>query len=213
MAKWTWRVAILWPCIALSAMAGEGDFAAVLKLTPDVKRGEELFARCAPCHGATATGERQAFTPRLAGQHYRVLVRQFLGFRNGDRWDRRMENVAAEHAALPEAQDLADVAAYVSRLTRDGVRNVGDGRNLPRGRELFTQQCASCHGARGEGDDAREVPRLAGQDIDYLERQMYDAMDARRRGMAESHRERLAPLSQDEVQGIADYLARRLPFD
>jgi thiosulfate dehydrogenase len=35
-----------------------------------------------------------------------------------------------------------------------------------------TRACASCHGADGEGDRAQNGPRLAGQDADYLERQL-----------------------------------------
>ncbi|HZZ94077.1 MAG TPA: c-type cytochrome [Usitatibacter sp.] len=35
-----------------------------------------------------------------------------------------------------------------------------------------TQQCAACHGSRGEGNPAMNAPRLAGQNAAYLERQL-----------------------------------------
>jgi cytochrome c553 len=42
------------------------------------------------------------------------------------------------------------------------------------GREQFERACSTCHGRRGEGEDGRQVPALAGQRFDYLVRQMAD---------------------------------------
>ncbi len=135
-------------------------------------------------------------------------MRQIIDFRYGKRWDVRMEGVMAQHGALAGNQDIADVAWYVSKLERDGARGVGDGQYVERGAALYAKSCASCHGVKAEGDEARGIPRLSGQHAAYLTRQIYDAVDARRLPLAASHRKRLVTLDFEEVLGLTDYLSR-----
>ena len=171
-------------------------------------RGAELFAQCATCHGADGGGTANGSVPRIAGQHYRVLVRQIVDFRHGERWDARMEGVARSHAILAGAQDIADVASHVSRLEPDGRGGVRDGLYVERGATIYGASCSSCHGVDGSGNDRKEIPRLAGQHAGYLARQIYDAVDGRRPVLAKSHGKRFAPLVFEDVLGLTDYLAR-----
>lgn len=204
-----WALPLLLMPLAATAATNEGaEFGRVVALKPDVERGAELFTPCAACHGADGAGRINGEIPSIAGQHYRVLVRQLVDFRRGTRWDMRMEGVATSHNVIPELQDIADVAAYVSRLERDGERGVGDGQNLERGAALYAAHCSSCHGKEAQGDDVRQAPRLAGQHAAYLTRQMYDAVDGRRPPLTRSHQKLLKPLDFAEVQGLADYLSR-----
>jgi cytochrome c553 len=193
---------------AWSANRPQQDFERVLAKKPDLERGGELFGQCASCHGADGNGVVQGSVPRIAGQHYRVLVRQIVDFRHGARWDFRMEGVATSHGVIPELQDIADVAAFVSTLDRGGARGVGDGEYVERGAALYASKCATCHGPQGEGDDAKEIPRISGQHAGYLARQIYDAVDNRRPMLARSHGKRFAPLDFQDVLGLSDYLAR-----
>jgi cytochrome c553 len=199
---------LLLPVLASGESVVHKDLSAVLALQPDSARGEQLFARCASCHGADGAGVMYEATPRIAGQHYRVLVRQIVDFRHGKRWDMRMEGVVGSHNALPERQDIADVAAYVSSMERDGTRVVGDGDNLERGAQLYAKNCASCHGDNAAGDEKRDIPRLGGQHAAYLARQIHDAVDGRRPALGRTHGRRFAPLDFAEVNGLADYLSR-----
>lgn len=184
------------------------DFESTLALRPDESRGEQLFAKCAACHGNAGAGQVSGSVPRIAGQHYRVLVRQIVDFRHGKRWDPRMEGVAARHDVMPGLQDIADVAWFVSLQSRDGSRGVGDGSHVDLGAEIYAARCASCHGAAGEGDDSRGIPRLSGQHAAYLSRQIYDAVDGRRPALSRTHGKRLATLDFQQVQGLADWLSR-----
>jgi cytochrome c553 len=199
---------LLMPLLATGESAVRSDLSAVLALQPDPSRGEQLFARCASCHGDDGAGVTDEATPRIAGQLYRVLVRQIVDFRHGKRWDMRMEGVVSSHNALPERQDIADVAAYVSRLQRDGARAVGDGDKLELGAALYEKSCASCHGENAEGNEKRDVPRLGGQHAAYLARQIYDAVDGRRPALGHTHSKRFAPFDYDDVRSLADYLSR-----
>lgn len=196
------------PLLALGAESSKQDFSRVMALKPDESRGRELFEACAACHNPDGGGTTNGSVPRIAGQHYRVLVRQVLDFRRGARWDMRMEDVATSHEIIPGLQDIADVTSYASHLTRDGARGLGDGQNVEKGAAIYAANCSSCHGKNGEGDDRRGVPRLSGQHAGYLARQLYDAIDGRRPVLATSHRKRFVKLDFQEVQGLADYLAR-----
>ena len=196
------------PLLANAAPTAQRDFTRILALKPDAEHGRDLFTQCAACHGPDGGGTTNGSIPRIAGQHYRVLVRQVVDFRNGARWDMRMEGVATSHEIMPELQDIADVASYVSLLDRDGTRGVGDGQHVERGAALYKQGCASCHGAEAQGDDRRGIPRISGQHAAYLARQIYDAVDGRRPPLARSHGKRLAPLEFEDVLGLTDYLAR-----
>lgn len=175
---------------------------------PDATRGEELFGKCATCHGPDGGGTVNGSVPRIAGQHYRVLVRQILDFRHGRRWDMRMEGVATSHEVMPTRQDIDDVAWYVSQLERAGTRGIRDGALVERGAQLYAGSCTSCHGADGSGNERKQIPRIAGQHADYLARQIYDAVDGRRPELSKSHAKRFAPLDFEDVLGLTDYLAR-----
>ena len=197
---------LLMPMLALAAGNARRELADALKATPDRAHGEQLFAQCMSCHGVDGGGEADGSTPRIAGQHYRVLLKQLVDFRYGTRWDFRMEGMADRHH-LAGAQDLADVAAYVSELKQPGKRGIGSGEFAADGARIFAAECQSCHGAQAEGTKAG-VPRLAGQHYAYLMRQMYDAVDGRRPALSQLHSKRLAPLDFEQVRAVSDFLAR-----
>jgi cytochrome c553 len=197
---------LLIPAVVDAASPARSELQAALRATPDAEHGAVLFAQCAACHGAEGQGLPDGSTPRIAGQHFRVLVKQLVDFRYGKRWDFRMEQRANTH--LGAFQDIADVSSYLSGLPR---RNkVGDikGEILAQGANLYGVNCASCHGARGEGDGAEAVPMLAGQHPGYLLRQMYDSVDGRRPSLAQLHARRIKPLDFEQLRAIADFLAR-----
>lgn len=62
---------------------GKGDWA---KGAPEYAQGEQLFKdNCVKCHGPTAMGNNKKFYPRLNGQHYKYMLRQFEWIRDGKR--------------------------------------------------------------------------------------------------------------------------------
>jgi cytochrome c553 len=198
---------LLFPIVAIAAETAKSELGAALRSKADLIRGEQLFAQCVSCHGADGGGETNGSTPRIAGQHYRVLVKQLVDFRYGKRWDFRMEGMADRHH-LKGPQDIADVAVYVSGLTQPGSRGIGSGEFAEEGNRIYTAHCRSCHGAGADGDPARGVPRLAGQHYAYLMRQMYDAVDGRRPALPRLHSQRIAPLDFQQIRAVSDYLAR-----
>lgn len=208
--RW-WMGVLAWcaaTALAAAATRAREEFDQVLRLQPDLARGAELFTQCAACHGDDGGGVTSGEVPRIAGQHYRVLVRQIIDFRLGKRWDMQMEGVATSHTAIPDLQDVADVAGYVSGLERDGTRGLGAGDHLDLGAAAYAARCAACHGRQAEGNAKNGIPRLAGQHANYLMRQMYDAVEGRRPPLTRTHEKMLAPLDYEQLLGLTDYLSR-----
>jgi cytochrome c553 len=195
------------PALAAAASPAARDLAQARRAQPDAEHGAALFAQCIACHGGIGAGHANGETPRIAGQHYTVLLKQLVDFRHGKRWDFRMEEHAKKHF-LDTPQDIADVAAYASQLEGGERRGIGDGSSSTEGARIFGARCASCHGPSGAGDAEQGVPRLGGQHYAYLVRQMYDAVDGRRPSLQLVHPRKIEPLDFEQVRAVADYLSR-----
>jgi cytochrome c553 len=195
------------PVIAWAASSARAEYAEAIRSKPDLERGGKLFENCATCHGPGGGGTVDGSIPRIAGQHFRVIVKQLVDYRHGKRWDPRMERYADRHL-LADAQALADVAAFISQQDRLAPRGMGTGVYAQRGVHVYIAQCGSCHGPAGEGDEKELVPRVAGQHYEYLLRQIYDAVDGRRPNFSRSHVRRLSKLDRDDIIGLADALSR-----
>jgi cbb3-type cytochrome c oxidase subunit III len=203
-------VAGLWqlgrPVLADSSFGPADELTAVLNTLPQRSRGEALYATCAACHGADGAGASDGSVPVIAAQHYRVVAQQLVDYRHGRRWDPRMEHFASQHSLL-NAQDLADVAAYVSSLPPAHAATTGDGTYRAYGAKVYASRCASCHGRAAQGNDRQRYPRLAGQHYDYLLRQLHDAVEGRRPNYPSYHIQLFERFQKAEIVGLSDYLS------
>jgi cytochrome c553 len=199
--------AVFGTALADVAARGDSELKVALAARPDAARGASLYGTCAACHGPDGGGVADGSIPAIAGQPQRVLVKQLADFRRSQRLDVRMEHFA-DRRHLEGAQDIADVAGYVSTLVRTTAAGLGDGTMLAAGGRAWIGRCAACHGGSGQPDAARALPRLAGQHAAYLERQLLDTAAGRRPNMAATHRGVLKGLDPAEITGIADYLSR-----
>ena len=94
----------------------EREFAAVLRLKPDAVHVEQIFDTCSACHGAKGHGASDGSVPAIAGRNFRVIARALVMFRHGGRSDPRMQHFTDRTHLNRGAQDIADVAAHVSRM-------------------------------------------------------------------------------------------------
>jgi cytochrome c553 len=198
------------PIAAYGASAVQQEYDDVLRSKPDMVHGEALFATCAACHSADGAGVPDGSVPTIGGQHFRVIVRELVDFRYDKRWNTLMEHVADEHN-LGAAQDVADVALYISALKPGETPGTGSGESAAAGAQLYARACASCHGRTGNGDDRSSYPKLARQHYEYLIRQMDDAVEGRRPNFSREHVRLLARVERDDRAAIADYLSRISP--
>ncbi len=196
----------------------------------DLRNGKDINEVCAGCHGEFGQGGKEGEYPRLAGLPAAYIARQLDRFR-----DRRRANLAmvesVDHRQLPDA-DVLDISAYLASIEIPSklppVDETAPGFNayerllaskrvvqIPQvegeveaGRKLYRRECASCHGAQGQGDQKDAVPFLAGQYTNYLWRQV-DKYIAKGRihDPTAPEEEILASFSKEELRDIFAYLS------
>jgi cytochrome c553 len=128
----------------------------------DAEAGRRKAAACQSCHGADGNATLPG-TPSLAGQPAWFTHWALIKFRDGRRKDAVMSPLTAN---LSDA-DLADLAAYYAAQPPRPRPQAVDPAKAAAGRQLaVAQNCTSCH--RPDLAGQHQVPRLAGQDIDYV---------------------------------------------
>jgi cytochrome c553 len=81
----------------------------------DLAHGEKLFQQeCVDCHGENGEGDNQEHIPRIQGQHFPYLVRQFEWIRSGNR--RNADEEMVKQIKRFTRRDVWAVMDYVSRL-------------------------------------------------------------------------------------------------
>lgn len=177
-----------------------------LRLQGNVARGEAAFVICQGCHRVGALGRVDGSYPRLAGQHATVLIKQLVDVRSGRRSNPKMLPFA-DHQALT-TQEAVDIAAYLEQLPMPPDNGRGPGEQLDRGAKLYAADCATCHGANGEGRGDRYFPRLAGQHYRYLLREGRMIRDGTRRNANPDMVKAIGSYSDEEIDLVSDYVSR-----
>jgi len=209
------RIAMLMVCLLLAlpetgsgADAAQRELGEALHARPDRVHGEALYhGMCTGCHGPDGGGRPDGSVPAIAGQYFSVITWEIVNYRHNRRWDSRMERSTDRHQ-LGDAQNIADVALYVSTLPPTQTSNVGDGKYLRDGQDAYSGSCAPCHGADAAGSNVHVVPRLAGQHYAYLLRQLHDVVEGGRPHFQPEHLTLLREFDQAKFVGVADYLSR-----
>jgi cytochrome c553 len=211
--------------LVLAAAGTLGVPAAAQDAKPgDAGAGAMKIAMCIGCHNIPryqASFPEVYKVPKIAGQNEKYIVAALTEYRKGDRKHPTMRAIAA---SLSD-QDIADVAAFYSKLGMEGAATAAAPAGSaaapaeqpsPQVAKLLAQaNCASCHGANFNAPIDPSYPKLAGQYADYL----YAALKAYQTdknphvgrnnaimtGMAK-------PYSHADLKLIANYLAD-LPGD
>jgi cytochrome c553 len=143
----------------------------------DINRGEAVFkAECAGCHGPGAWGGKDGQYPRLAGLPAGYLQRQLESFRERRRQNKPM--IPIFKAGRLRREDVTAVAAYLAALPPPDPDQLGAPTaavyDRVLGGALYTQGCARCHGADGNGVPGTENPPVTRQHPAYLVKQLRD---------------------------------------
>lgn len=198
--KWRW-----WRPPALG-------LAAVLYLSGNYLTGDaaaqsmplaERIAQCAGCHGEDGNSRLEKI-PSLAGQPEFFVMNQLVLMREGVR---RIEAMA------PFVKDLTDLdifalAAHFAALAPKRSDEPVDPALAKRGEEIAAaRRCASCHLPTLAGQE--QMPRLAGQRIDYLVYAMKSYLDDSRSGADTAMTAAILGLSEADIVALAHYAASR----
>ena len=83
--------------------------------TAEFEKGKKLYAdNCVKCHGETGMGDKEKFYPRINGQHYNYMLRQFEWIRDGKRRNANPDMVAQIKGFSDD--DMKHVISYVSHV-------------------------------------------------------------------------------------------------
>ncbi|MBV8380832.1 MAG: cytochrome c4 [Paucibacter sp.] len=132
---------------------------------------------CSMCHGAGGSAESPNF-PNLAGQNAPYVVNQLKNFRSHNRRDPAgYEYMWGLSRSLSDDQ-IDALAAYFSATRLKPQVIEGTASQIAAGAAIFrngapgkdSQACVACHGEKAEGNTI--FPRLAGQHMDYLIKQL-----------------------------------------
>jgi cytochrome c553 len=121
----------------------------------DPVAGEPLTAVCGGCHGSHGLSTDSA-TPSLAGQDARYLLDAIKAYRT----TRKRENMRLYVTGLGE-KDIGNIAAFYA---------VQKSKAAERGQTIvqeLTEKCNRCHGGNVD-NPAMAIPKISGQDRDYL---------------------------------------------
>ena len=198
-----------------------GEKSEALTKKGDPKAGEEGYETCGACHLPSGAGRPDGTFPQLAGQHTTVLIKQMADIRAGLRDNPTMYPFAA---TLTDAQELANVAAYIEKLcipldhghydSKPGDNTAANwtppadtAKRLAEGKALYEKECLECHGKNGEGNKEKFYPVIAGQHYKYLLRQMTEIRDGHRRNANPDMVKIIKKYNNDQLISISAYQA------
>lgn len=187
----------------------KGELAIALQTKGDATRGETAFVACQGCHRKDASGRTNGAYPRLSGQHSTVLMKQITDIRAGRRNNPKMEPYVDDHEVTP--YEVADLAAYVQGMPISTENGKGPGTGVAAGKQIFDRDCATCHGAKGEGSAEKFYPMVAAQHYRYLLRELHYIRDGDRGNSNPEMVKVIKPYHDAEMEALADYMAQLPP--
>ena len=172
---------------------------------------------CGECHGHDGNSTHPLW-PSLAGQNTEYLIRQIAAFQEGTR-EHPQIGTGAKQLSDSRIKALAD---YYSSLepTNTGVQSIENHNMLNESLmpdssgldtlaeiikygESFYTACSGCHGVDGEG--VAPYPRLAGQQPEYLRRQLLIFKSGERKSSI--MKMMVTNLNDEDIYAVAIYLA------
>jgi cytochrome c553 len=190
--------------------SAEAEYERALSLTPNLDNGRRIYLTCAVCHRPEGWGTLDGTYPQIAGQLPSVIIKQLADIRARNR-DNPIMYPFAVPRILGGAQEIADVAAYISRLPMTPSNGVGTGVDLAHGEALYAEHCAGCHGKRGEGDEREHIPAIWGQHFNYLARQFEWIKIGKRRNADAEMQKQIRGFSPRDTAAVLDYASRLRP--
>jgi Cytochrome c553 len=185
----------------LGAFAALALCAATPASGQDVEAGAKKAAEvCAACHGPDGNSSQGAY-PHLAEQTARYIYLQLKDFNE----DRRADSLMTPVAKALTRDDMLNVAAYFAAQQLRPVDFQADPARVAKGSAKAAETlCTMCHGTGFRGQN--EIPRVAGQQHDYIVKQLNDFKTARRTNDAGNMASVSKTLSDDDIENLAQYL-------
>lgn len=177
----------------------------ILDLIPNMSNGARIYRLCAACHGEDASGDLNGQFPLIAGQHQSILIKQIKDIQNKKRSNPSMFPFVDDQT-LGGDQGLADVTAFIASLPIIPRTTQLKLKIAIKGKALYAQHCAECHGEDGAGNAEKLIPRIQGQHINYLVRELAWFKDKTRYNPDPIMLKVIAGLTEQQLKNIAQYI-------
>ena len=158
-------------------------------------------ATCLACHGVNGNSVMPG-VPSLAAQNARYIYLQLRDYQEGRR-DNPMMSPMAAGLTRPEMQELANYFSQ-QKLSSKGFKADPDKvkKGIAKADETL---CAMCH--LGEFKGQNEIPKVAGQNFDYVV-SMLKAFKAKTRTNDAGNMTSVAStLSDEDIENLGHYIA------
>jgi cytochrome c553 len=166
-----------------------------------VEAGREKSKACAACHGPDGNSTIPG-TPSLAGQPVFFTHWQLIKFQDGRRKNEPMQPFVASLSS----DDMADLAAFYAAQKPKRRPAPLDPQKVEDGKKAAVfYQCTSCHRVHLEGHE--QIPRLAGQDLDYLRKMIRAFKEKTASDLDGTMTMAAVPLSDSDVEVLAQFCA------
>jgi len=216
MIKLSWNTAVA--CALLLLVGGvsasdkhaQQEYDDAIQLKPDLENGKKVYKICAVCHEPEGWGLENGHYPQIAGQLNTVIIKQLADIRARNRDNPTMLPFTSV-SLLGGVQEIADVAAYVSRLPMTTANGKGPGTDLELGKRLYEENCTECHGDYGEGNREDHIPAIYAQHYQYLVRQFEWIRTGRRRNADSKMVKQIRGFHHRDVLAVMDYVSRLQP--
>ncbi|MGH8042047.1 MAG: c-type cytochrome [Rudaea sp.] len=166
----------------VAAVAGLASGCANLERSRDTANhdvsGQTLAQQvCSNCHGITGNSRSPEF-PNLAAQQQDYIVAQLQGFKAHSREDPPGPEYMWGLSHNLTDKQITELATYFSEQKLAREPRESNPERIEAGRAIFiggipdkgVPACATCHGPQGLGNAT--IPRIAGQHVRYLIRQL-----------------------------------------
>jgi len=158
-------------------------------------------AMCVGCHGVNGNSSMPG-VPSLAAQNARYIYLQLRDYQEGRR-DNPMMSPMAAGLTRPEMQELANYFS-TQKLSSKGFKADPDKAKLGLAKANETL-CAMCH--LGEFKGQNEIPKVAGQNFDYVVSTLKAFKAKTRTNDAGNMTSVAGTLSDDDIDNLAHYIA------
>lgn len=166
----------------------------------DIDAGRTKAQACAACHGADGNSAAGNY-PNLAGQTWRYLYVQLKDFKEG----RRKDPVMSGMAAPLSREDMIDIANFYAAQQPKPSSFKADDAKVALGKAKADETlCVMCHLGGFAGQN--EIPRVAGQQYEYIIKQMKAFKTRTRTNDAGNMTSVAQTLSDADIENLAHYL-------
>jgi cytochrome c553 len=166
----------------------------------DIEAGKVKAKICGACHGEDGNAVTSHYA-NLAGQTWRYIYVQLKDFKEG----RRVNNTMSPLAATLSREDMIDIANYFAAQPVKPNPFVPDETKVKLGKAKADETlCAMCHLGGFAGQN--EIPRVAGQQYDYVIEQLRNFKSRTRTNDAGNMTSVAQTLTETDMENLAHYI-------